>query len=107
MFQQIRRTFVALGLTAALFLAAPSPSSAAGLRNSLTANDFAARVWAWLEGLLPGSSTPVSTSRKPAVLLEKEGSMIDPNGRLLPTGSSAPTSATSSDQGSAIDPDGK
>lgn len=107
MSQQIRRVFVALGLTATLFLATPSPSSAAGLRNSLVANDFAARVWAWLEGLLPGSTAPVSTSRKPAALLEKEGSAIDPDGRSLPTGSSAPASSTNSDQGSMIDPNGK
>lgn len=107
MSQQIRRVLVALGLMAALFLAAPAPSRAAGLRNALPVNDLAARFWTWMEGLLPGATALSPASHKPAAGLQKEGSMIDPNGRTQPSPLPAPTSSAASDQGSMIDPNGR
>lgn len=107
MSQQLRRVLVALGLMAALFLATPAPSRAAGLRNALPGNDLAARFWVWMEGLLAGAAAPSPASHKPAAGLEKEGSGINPDGRTQPTVSPSPTSSATSDQGSAIDPDGR
>lgn len=106
MSQQLRRVLVALGLTAALFLAAPAPSQAAGWRNILSGNDLTERLWAWMEGLLQGAVAPSLTSHKPAAGLQKEGSMIDPNGQPHSGTVPAPTSSTTSDQGSGIDPNG-
>lgn len=107
MSQQIRRVLVALGLMAALFLAAPAPSRAAGLRSALPVNDLAARFWAWMEGLLPGATVQSPVSHKPAAGLQKEGSMIDPDGQHHSSTLPPSTSSPSSDQGSAIDPNGR
>lgn len=107
MSQQIRRVFVALGLMATLFLAAPSPSHAAGFRNSFLDKGFAGRIWEWLESLVPRMATPSSMTGRTVSAYEKEGSGIDPNGGTRPPGMSAPTSITNSDEGSAIDPNGK
>ncbi|HTG31793.1 MAG TPA: hypothetical protein VLB76_02590 [Thermoanaerobaculia bacterium] len=106
MSQQIRRVLVALGLMAALFLTTPAPSQAAGLRNALPVNDLAARLWAWVEGLLPGAAALSPASPKPVAGLQKQGSMIDPNGQQVSSPSPPPTPSATSDQGSAIDPNG-
>jgi hypothetical protein len=92
MSQQIRRVLVAFGLMAALSLTLPSASHAAGLRSPGLAGDFTARLWTWLEGLLPGAATP-APSHRPAV---KAGST---------TGTPSTASATT-DQGNMIDPNG-
>lgn len=107
MSQQIRRAVLVLGLTAAFLLTATAPSHAAGARSSFMDKGFAASLWGWLENLLPGGTTPVAPVGRTVGVYEKEGSMIDPNGRPLPSGSTAPTSATSADEGSMIDPNGK
>lgn len=107
MSQQIRRVFVALGLMATLLFLVPSPSRAAGFRNSLVEKGFTARVWAWLESLLPGLATPSATTGRTVRAHEKEGSMINPNGGTNPPGMSAPASSANSDQGGMIDPNGK
>jgi hypothetical protein len=93
---QIRRVLVSLGLMTVLCLAAPSPSQAAGLRSPLSAGDFTARLWTWLESLLPGAAAPAPTHR-PAL---KTGAGI-----VSPV-SGVSTTTAKTDQGSAIDPDG-
>jgi hypothetical protein len=95
MSQQIRRVLVAFGLMAALSLITPSASHAAGLRSPGLAGDFTARLWTWLEGLLPGAATPAPAHR-PALK----------TGTVIVSTAPAPTAATKTDQGSAIDPDG-
>jgi hypothetical protein len=81
MSQQLRRVLAAFGLTAALFLGTPAPSQAAGLQNILIQRDLGARIWAWIEGLLPEVSSPKLNSHGPKSGLAKEGSGIDPNGQ--------------------------
>jgi hypothetical protein len=89
MSQYTRRVLAALGLTAALLLAAPPPSRAAGFRELPSVTGFAARAWAWLENLLPS---------QPAARGEKQtGTLTSPT---------PPTTGTS-DEGSAIDPNGR
>lgn len=83
MSQHVRRTLVTLGLMAALLFAAPAPSRAAGLWEALAMPGLTARIAAWLESLAP------EAPRKKAIQSPTD----------LP-------SATSSDQGSAIDPNG-
>lgn len=99
---RFRRAAAALCLGAALFLLLPVPSHAAGFGpGSLT---VAARVWSWLESL--GIVHQPASPRKPVGRGEKQGGMIDPDGRTSPgPAPTAPSSATS-DQGSMIDPDG-
>jgi hypothetical protein len=97
MSQKIRRTLAVVAVLAALSLALPSPSQAASLWNWQSA-DLAARVWSWLQGF-----GLVPQGEKPSSGLEKQGSMIDPDGGKTP--GSTPPSMTS-DQGSMIDPDG-
>jgi hypothetical protein len=94
MSQQVRRVLAALGLTAALLLAAPAPSRAAGLRGLPAVPEISARVWAWLEGLLPAAPAP---SRRPARGEKQTSSPVYPT---------APATSPTSDQGSAIDPNG-
>ncbi len=97
MSQHSRRTLAALGLMAALLLAAPAPSRAAGLWEIPAAvPEIAARVRAWLEGL------PPEAHGGRAARTAKQGSAIDPNGRPVRSTSSGATT----DQGSAIDPNG-
>ncbi len=75
MSQRNRIVFATVALVAALCLAAPSPSNAAGLRAwNLPVVDAWERAWNRLAGLLP-----VSASAKPA-RLDKEGGAINPNG---------------------------
>ncbi|HKI05160.1 MAG TPA: hypothetical protein VKK31_24485 [Thermoanaerobaculia bacterium] len=92
MSRRIRRTLATAGLMAALFLALPAPSTAAGPWEPAASARLTVRVWSWLESL---GLTP----RQP----EKQGSMIDPNGGNWITVPSAPTG---SEQGSGIDPNG-
>lgn len=71
------RLVAALGLTAALFLAVPSPSRAAGLRPvRLPVAALVERVWTWIAELWPAGG-----SSAPAARWEKEGSVIDPLGQ--------------------------
>jgi hypothetical protein len=88
MSQHARRVLAALGLMVALLLAAPPPSRAAGLRELPSVTGFAARAWAWLENLLPGppavkeaAGTLTSPTPPPHTGTSEEGSAIDPNGR--------------------------
>ena len=98
---QSRRAVAALSLAAALFLVLPAPSQAAGLWE--TPSVAVSRVWFWMESL--GIVKPVA--RRPTALREKQGSMIDPDGRTVPgTTPAVPPASATSDQGSAIDPDG-
>jgi len=98
MSHRIRRTLTVLGLLAALFLALPSPSNAAGLWDPAATAVLTSRVWSWLEGLGLTPHKP-ATARRPAARLEKAGTAIDPNG-------TTPPPSTTSDQGSGIDPNG-
>lgn len=93
---RFRRTAAALCLGTALFLVSPVPSHAAGFGPGPVT---LARVWSWLESL--GIVQPVPSPHKPAAKWEKEGSMIDPDGRTV-TGT-APTAPPSS---ATSDPDG-
>ncbi|HTG31802.1 MAG TPA: hypothetical protein VLB76_02635 [Thermoanaerobaculia bacterium] len=88
MSQYTRRVLAALGLTAALLLAAPPPSRAAGFRELPSVTGFAARAWAWLENLLPSppeakeaAGTLTSPTTPPPTGTSDEGSAVDPNGR--------------------------
>lgn len=93
MSQHARRVLAALGLMAALLLAAPPPSRAAGLRELPSVAGFATRAWTWLENLLPaarGGKQGVATKTTGAVTsptappptgTSEEGSAVDPNGR--------------------------
>lgn len=101
MSQHVRRVLAALGLMAALLLAAPVPSRAAGLWDLPTVPGIAARVWTWLESL---TGTPRTTPSSPraAVRGEKQG----PDSGV-PVSSPAPDSAATADEGSAIDPNGR
>lgn len=104
MSQRNRRVLAALGLAAALCLILPAPSRAAGLWE-VPVMGFTARVWSWLEGR---GLTGRPGARPPAAVWEKEGSMIDPDGRPTPgTTSTPPPGSATSDQGSMIDPDGR
>ncbi len=84
-------------LTAALFLAAPSPSHAAGHPWGLPVPGAWERAWTWMTGFLPGSAPrPETPPRKVAV---------------APTGGSGtpltpPPSGTQSDEGGALNPNG-
>ena len=97
MSQYTRRVLAALGLTAALLLAAPPPSRAAGFRELPSVTGFAARAWAWLENLLPD---------RLAARGEKQVSATATADTLTSPASPAPTTG-SSDEGSAIDPNGR
>ncbi len=95
MFQHARRVLAALGLMAALLLAAP-PSRAAGLRELPPVTGFAAGAWAWLENLLPN---------RPAARGERRVSTAKAAGAL--TSPTVPPPTGTSDEGSAIDPNGR
>lgn len=98
-----RRAVAALSLAAALFLALPAPSQAAGIWE--TPSVVVSRVWSWMESL--GFVKPAAAPRRTAAPGRKEGSAIDPNGRTVPgTTPAAPPASALSEEGSAIDPDG-
>ena len=93
MSQRNRIVFATVALVAALCLAAPSPSHAAGLRTwNLPVVDAWERVWNRLAGLLPLSASP-----KPR--LDKEGGMINPNGGTSGYTAPVPPAIPSSDPG--------
>jgi len=105
MSQRNRRALAALGLTAALLLALPVPSRAAGLWE-VPALGFTARAWAWLESLgLPGRQA--AAPHRPAAAWEKEGSAIDPDGRTVPGATSTTPSSPAPDQEGVIRPGGQ
>ena len=84
MSQHARRVLAALGLMAALLLAAPPPSRAAGLRELPSVTGFVARSWAWLEkqvSAAKAAGTLASPTPPPPAGTSEEGSAIDPNGR--------------------------
>jgi hypothetical protein len=102
MSQRNRIAFATIVLTAALFLAAPSPSQAASLGTGRTpAVATWERAWSWLAGLLPGA-----LSQKPAARQEKEGSMINPNGTTGPWITAPVPGMATDDEGSMINPNG-
>lgn len=83
--QRNRRTLSALTLTAALVLALPSPSQAASPWDWDPAR-LAAQACSWLEqlGFLTGEAT------MPVAQWEKEGSLVDPEGKPIATTSAPP-----------------
>src|SRR5215210_8911502 len=99
MSHRLRRSLAAMGMAAALLLALPAPSQAAGFWAAPAAAGLTARVWSWLESLGLAPRQPAAASRRPVSRWEKQGNMIDPNGVPLPAG-------TTPDQGSGIDPNG-
>jgi hypothetical protein len=98
MSQPVRRVVAALGLMAALLLAAPPPSRAA----DLPPLPGFARAWAWLEGLWPGTPPAASASRRP-VRAEKPGAAAGLTSLATPV----PPPSGTTDEGSAIDPNGR
>jgi hypothetical protein len=100
MSQHVRRVVAALGLMAALLLAAPPPSQAAGLWDPPPLPGVA-RAWAWLESLWPGVPPTVSAPQRP-VRAEKPGAAAG----LTSLAAAAPPPAGTADEGSAIDPNG-
>ena len=96
MSQHARRVLAALGLMAALLLAAPPPSRAAGLRELPSVTGFAARAWAWLENLLPGP--PAARGERRVSAAKVAGPLASPT---------PPPPAGTSEEGSAIDPNGR
>jgi hypothetical protein len=104
MSQRNRIVFVVVALVAALTVAVPAPSQAAGLRGeSLPVVDAWERAWQWLVRLV-GPGEPASSRR--IARRDKEGSRIDPDGSPKP-GAVAPAPGTStSEEGGRIDPDG-
>lgn len=96
MTQRNRTLIVAVALGAALAVALPAPSEAAGLRGGgFPVVKAWERAWDWLARL----AAPGEEDR-----WEKEGGAIDPNGSPTP-GSAAPDPGTT-DQRSGLDPDG-
>jgi hypothetical protein len=89
---RIRIVTATAALTAALFLAAPSPSHAAGRPWGLPVAGTWERAWSWLHGLLEGGAL-----RKPGAQT-KEGAMINPNGSPAPL--SPPSTSPQAEEGS-------
>src|SRR6185295_14301731 len=108
MSQRNRIIFAAVAL-AALCLAAPAPSHAAGLRQDrVPVAGVVERLWSWLTSLLLNAGV-----REPTTPWEKEGGMINPNG--LPSTTTAPAvpgqgiseqTTPGEKEGSAINPNG-
>lgn len=98
MSQQTRRTLAAVGLAAALLLAVPAPSRAAGFQGpSFAAAGLLERVWSWLWSLAPSRSGQISTP------MTRTGTST---GVTLPPVAPPPPTGTD-ESGSHIDPDGK
>jgi len=93
MSQRNRIVIAAVALAGSLFLAAPAPSQAAGLRRTaVPAVDAVERLWSWLVGLwTDGASAPTAP-------WEKEGGMISPDGQ--PHAATPPPSSMAQDSGS-------
>ncbi|HSG38443.1 MAG TPA: hypothetical protein VLE27_02300 [Thermoanaerobaculia bacterium] len=80
-----RRWLATAGLMAALSLAVPAPSTAAGLwRSAAELPGLSATAWSWLESLGVVRRMP-EPSRRPVAVWEKQGVMIDPNGATTTT----------------------
>jgi hypothetical protein len=82
MSKRIQRCLTAVALVGAFLLTAPAPTLAAGFwRPAAEAPGLVARAWAWMAkiGVVP----------RMAVVWEKEGSAIDPDG--APRTSTTPT----------------
>jgi hypothetical protein len=91
MSQRNRIVIAALAL-AALLLASPSPSRAAGLRESrLPGIGALEQIWTWVISFWPDREAP-----QPANAWEKEGSVINPNGQ--PSSSSTPPAASAQEE---------
>lgn len=101
MSQGSQRVLAAIGLVATLLVVAPAPAQASGLLGGQrVAAGLVARAWVWLasHGVV---QAPTAPSRKPAVIWEKEGSAIDPNGQPVLTSNPSyfrETAAVSGDQ---------
>jgi hypothetical protein len=102
MFSRKRRWLAAVGLMAALSLASPPPTVAAGLWMSpADVSGLVDRAWPWLERLGLVRRAP----RKPVMAVwEHEGAMIDPNG--LPAPPPPPTSSSAVSSGVTPGADG-
>lgn len=100
MSQRIRRS-LAVGLLAALSLALPAPSQAAGLWDPAAPTVWMARAWSWLESLVPGK--PAAAPRRSSAQSEKSGLAApgDPS-----TAVTEPPPDGGPYQGSGIDPNG-
>lgn len=97
MSQKIRRTLAVAAVLAVLSLTLPAPTQAAVLWD-WQPEYVAAQVWSWLQDLGLVTRTP----SMPSAPYDKEGSMLEPNGK---PGSSSPP-APSGDEGSMLEPNG-
>ncbi|MFL6194953.1 MAG: hypothetical protein ACJ75H_12330 [Thermoanaerobaculia bacterium] len=93
--QPTRRVLAAASLMAALLLAVPAPSRAAGFTALPDAAAVAGRIGAWLESLLVGApaarlvrpahrgmkatTAPTTSTTEPSPTTQ-QGNMVDPNG---------------------------
>lgn len=85
MFLRKRRWLATAGLMAALQLAIPAPSLAAGFwKPAVELPGLAATAWSWLESLGVVRRMP-QPARRLSVVWEREGVMIDPNGATTTT----------------------
>ena len=96
MSHQMRRALAAVGVTAALLLAAPSPSRAASFQGPVLTGGLVEQVWLWLWSLMPAPVTERAVKNAPPV--KTETTSVPP-----PPVSPPPNN----EQGSMIDPDGK
>ena len=99
MSQRIRRS-LAVGLLAALSLALPAPSQAAGLWDPAAPTVWMSRAWSWLESLVSGK--PAAAPRRSAAQREKSG-LVAPGDTSTFT---EPPPDGGPYQGSGIDPNG-
>jgi hypothetical protein len=96
MSQRNRLVIAALGLAAALLLAAPAPCRAAGVwEEGIPAVGFVEQVWSWLAGLWPSDASSGTTAR-----WEKEGGSLNPNGQPSAGTAPAPAPTPTGDGGS-------
>jgi hypothetical protein len=102
MSQRIRRSLAVSLLVAALPLALPAPSQAAGLWAPAAPTVWMSRAWSWLESLGLVSGKPAPAPRRSAAQREKSGLVApgDPSTAVEPPTEGGPY------QGSGIDPNG-
>lgn len=98
-----RMVLTAIGLLAALSLAAPAPSQAVGLWESgIPLAGALEQAWSWLAGHLPGG-----TPQRRTAPWRKEGGMINPNGGNSLTFPVLPVPPQdNADEGGMINPNG-